>query len=67
MRAGRRQIVSKKKNVVIVMGNDVKEIIANADLSGIIDLVSELIVKKMICEITDSKTKSEDDSSFIEK
>jgi len=49
----------KKQNITVLLGDDVKERIANADLSGFIDLLAELIAKERIKEITESGNREE--------
>jgi len=50
--------MSKKREVFVVLGDDVKERIAKANLSGFIDLLAELIAKERIKEINTIKTET---------
>jgi len=47
--------MTKKENITVILGDDVKERIANADFSRFIELLAELIAKERIKEITESE------------
>lgn len=43
--------MTKKQEITVVLGDDVKERMANADLSGFIDLLADLIAVERIKEM----------------
>ena len=47
--------MKNNKDVTVILEDDAKERIANAELSAFIDLLAELIAKESIRKITESK------------
>ena len=50
----------KKKEVAVILSDELKEDIKKADLSGYIDLIADLIARERILEITVPKDPKKD-------